>query len=186
MDPRHFQLLEQARAALPPGFKSELSGDTIVMMVSPSGIHQRNLALVMRQFERHAPDGYLPSGNSDLQSPAIGKSRNPDLTYLPADAMATTDNAIAAEEALIAVELVSPSNPENDWTGKVRDYPVMRIPLYLIIDAREATITLFSEPEGDRYHTRTDRKFGEQIHIPAPFAFDLDTSDLLQYHNAPT
>jgi hypothetical protein len=47
----------------------------------------------------------------------VGKSRNPDLTYLPADVLETTDNQVPAETAVIAVELVSPSNPENDWVG---------------------------------------------------------------------
>ncbi|MFF1789949.1 hypothetical protein ACFVX9_26225 [Kitasatospora sp. NPDC058243] len=91
MTPEHFELLEAARRSLPDGFKVELSGDTITMTVSPSGIHQRNLLVVRRQFDAHTPAGLLPSENTDLISPNVGKSRNPDLTYLPDDALATTD-----------------------------------------------------------------------------------------------
>ncbi|MFF1792433.1 Uma2 family endonuclease [Kitasatospora sp. NPDC058243] len=84
-----------------------------------------------------------------------------------------------AELAAIAVELVSPSNPENDWVGKVRDYPLMGIPLYLLVDAREKTVTLFSRPDGARYHRREDIAFGETMRVPAPFGFELVTGDLL-------
>ena len=181
MDPQHFALLEEARRGLPDGFKTEISGDTIVMMVSPSGIHQRNLLIVRRQFDAAAPPDLLPSENTDLVSPHVGKSRNPDLTYLPAEALETTDNQVPAEAAMIAVELVSPSNPENDWVGKVRDYPLMGIPLYLVIDARLKTVTLFSNPDGKKYHRREDIEFGETLRIPQPFDFELTTAALLPY-----
>ncbi|MGW7444424.1 Uma2 family endonuclease [Kitasatospora sp. NPDC054795] len=181
MAPEHFELLGEARRSLPDGFKVEISGDTITMTVSPSGIHQRNLLVVRRQFDAHTPAGMLPSENTDLVSPNAGKSRNPDLTYVPDEAPATTDNRVPAELAAIAVEPVSPSNPENDWVGKLRDYPLMAIPLYLLIDAREKTVTLFSRPDATRYHRREDVAFGETLHVPEPFGFDLVTGDLLPY-----
>ncbi len=169
------------RRGLPDGFKAELSGDSIVMLLSPSSIHQRNLLVVRRQFDAHAPADLLPSENTDLVSPHVGKSRNPDLTYLPEGVLETTDNQVPAETAAIAVELVSPSTPENDWVGKVRDYPLMGIPLYLLIDARLKTVTLFSRPAGSACHRREDIGFGEILHIPAPFDFELATSALIAY-----
>jgi Uma2 family endonuclease len=111
----------------------------------------------------------------------VGKSRNPDLTYLPAEVLETTDNQVPAEAAAIAIELLSPSNPENDWVGKVRDYPVTGIPLYLVVDARLKTVTLFSLPDSRKYHRREDAHFGETLRNPEPFGFDLDTATLLPY-----
>nr|WP_237555190.1 Uma2 family endonuclease [Streptomyces sp. SID4948] len=166
---------------MPDGFKAEISGDSIVMLVAPSGIHQRNLLVVRRQFDAHCPGDLLPSENTDLVSPGVGKSRNPDLTYLPAGVLETTDTQVPAEAAVIAVELVSPSNPENDWVGKVRDYPMMGIPMYLVVDARLKSVTLFSHPDGRKYHRREDADFGEILRIPDPFDFDLDTATLLTY-----
>ncbi|MFJ8041764.1 Uma2 family endonuclease [Kitasatospora sp. NPDC096147] len=88
---------------------------------------------------------------------------------------------MVTELALIAVEIVSPSSPENDWVGKLRDYPLMGIPLYLLVDATRKTVTLFREPEAGRYRMREDADFGEAVHVPAPFGFVLDTSVLLPY-----
>jgi len=179
MQPRHRELLARAREIADSSVKVEFSGDFVIMQAPPSAVHQRNLYLVARQFDAHLPEGYLPSQNTDLEAPAVGKLRNPDLTYLPEDAMNTTDSALPAELALIAVEVVSPSNPENDWEGKVRDYPLMAIPLYLLVDARQQTVTLLSEPENGRYRRREDAAFGEDIHIPQPFSFTLGTAGLL-------
>ncbi|MDT0453634.1 Uma2 family endonuclease [Streptomyces hesseae] len=181
MNPEHFKLLEEARRALPDGFKTELSGDIIIMQASPSAIHQLNLSKIRKQFDEHVPAGYIDTGNTDLVSPQTAKVRNPDLTYLPEDAMTTTESSVPAELALIAVEIVSPSNPENDWVGKLRDYPQMGIPLYLVIDARQKTVTLFSEPTNNRYRMREDAEFGEPVHLPPPFSFTLNTSTLHPY-----
>ncbi|WP_116208978.1 Uma2 family endonuclease [Streptomyces olivoreticuli] len=181
MNPEHFELLEEARRVLPDGFKTELSGDIIVMQASPSALHQLNLSKIRKQFDGHAPAGYVDTGNTDLASPQTSAVRNPDLTYLPEEAMTTTESSVPAELALIAVEIVSPSNPENDWVGKLRDYPRMDIPLYLVVDARQKTVTLFSEPANDRYRMREDADFGEPVHIPAPFSFLLDTTGLKPY-----
>ncbi|MFG3223621.1 Uma2 family endonuclease [Kitasatospora sp. NPDC048194] len=178
---QHRDFIEELERIAPDGVRIEWSGDTLIMQASPSNIHQLNVAQVRRQFEQHAPDGYLPSERSEIVSPDVTKGREPDLTYLPLEALSQPGNKAPAEEALIAVEVVSPSNPGNDWMDKLRDYAVMRIPLYLIVDPRQQTVALFSEPDRDRYHTRSDRKFGDTITIPAPFGFGLDLSKLVPY-----
>lgn len=179
MNPRRVEFFEQARRAALENVKVELSGDTIVMRARPSALHQRNLAIIQRQFDAHCPEGHFPSGNSDLAAVQVGTVRNPDLTYLPDAAVDLPEHDIPASMALIAVEMVSPTNPENDWVGKLRDYPLMGIPLYLIVDARAKTVTLFSEAQNGRYRTREDADFGETVHIPPPFDFVLRTDSLL-------
>ncbi|MFE4971075.1 hypothetical protein ACFRAR_03020 [Kitasatospora sp. NPDC056651] len=57
----------------------------------------------------------------------------------------------------------------------------MGIPLYLLIDAREKSVTLFSRPDATWYHRREDITFGEAPHLPEPFDFDLVTDGLLPY-----
>ncbi|MFF7989784.1 Uma2 family endonuclease [Kitasatospora xanthocidica] len=179
---RHARLLAYAQSLTPPaGWKIEISGDEIIMMAGPSVIHQRNLLLVRRQFEAHEPADMMASENTDLASPNVGKLRNPDLTYVPLSVLDSGGNEVPAEQAAIAVEIVSPSNPENDLVGKVRDYPLMDIPLYLVIDPRTGAITLYSEPSPAGYHQQWNGKFGDLVPIPAPFDFELATDTLLRY-----
>lgn len=179
---RHAQLLAYARSLTPPsGWKIEVSGDEIIMMAGPPVIHQRNLLIVREQFDAHRPAALMPSENTDLASPNVGKLRNPDLTYIPVAVVELGGNDVPAELAAIAVEIVSPSNPENDLVGKVRDYPLMDIPLYLLIDPRDGTLTLHSEPDGGVYRRRWRGTFGDPVPVPAPFGFDLATDALLRY-----
>ncbi|WP_254802454.1 Uma2 family endonuclease [Kitasatospora sp. SUK 42] len=176
------RILSYARTLAPPsGWKVEVSGDTVVITATPSTLHQFNLLSLRRQFEAHRPADLMPSENTDLASPNVGKLRNPDLTYIPLSAVELGGNEVPAEQAAIAVEIVSPSNPENDLVGKVRDYPLMGIPLYLLIDPREGDITLYSEPSGSGYHQRWIGRFGDRVPIPAPFDFELATDALLRY-----
>ncbi|WP_380285317.1 Uma2 family endonuclease [Kitasatospora purpeofusca] len=178
---RHRDFIEELERIAPDGVRIEWSGDVLIMQASPPNVHQLNLALLRGQFERHAPDGCLPSERTRIVSPDVSKGREPDLTYLPVDVLSGPGNRVPAAEALIVVEIVSPSNPGNDWMDKLHDYAVMRIPLYLIVDPRDRTVTLFSEPDHDRYHTRSDRRFGDEIHIPEPFGFTLGLAALVAY-----
>lgn len=181
MQPHHLDLIEEARRIAPENVKVEFSGEVVIMQAAPSAVHQRNLDKIARQFAVSIPVDCFASQNTGLASPASGKSRTPDLTVLPEDAPEGPNNEVPAELALIAVEVVSPSNPENDWVGKVRDYPLMGVPLYLIIDPGKKTVTLFSELENGRYRQREDAEYGETVHIPAPFDFILETGSLLPY-----
>ncbi|GAA3015227.1 hypothetical protein GCM10020229_28040 [Kitasatospora albolonga] len=179
---RHAQLLKYARSLAPPaGWKTEVSGDAIIIAAGPSVIHQRNLLLVREQFDAHRPADLMPSENTDLASPNVGKLRNPDLTYIPVSVVELGGNDVPAELAAIAVEIVSPSNPENDLVGKVRDYPLMGIRVYLLIDPREGTVALYSEPGGGVYHRRWTGKFGDAVPVPEPFGFELGTAELIRY-----
>ncbi|MFJ8432527.1 Uma2 family endonuclease [Kitasatospora sp. NPDC094019] len=178
---QHRDFVAELERTAPDGVRIEWSGDNLVVQASPSNIHQLNLAQVRRQFERHEPEGYVPTERAVIVAPDGSVGRGPDLTYLPVAVLSEPGNRAPAAEALIAVEVVSPSNPGNDWMDKLHDYAVMRIPLYLIVDPREGTVTLFSEPDHDRYHTRSDRKFGDEIGIPEPFGFTLGLSALVPY-----
>ncbi|KJK55682.1 Uma2 family endonuclease [Saccharothrix sp. ST-888] len=179
---RHAQLLAYAQSLSPPsGWKVEVSGDEIIVMAGPSVIHQRNLLVVREQFDAHRPADLMPSENTDLASPNVGKLRNPDLAYIPIAVVEPGGNDVPAELAAIAVEIVSPSNPENDLVGKVRDYPLMDIPLYLLIDPRDGVITLYSDPASGAYHQQWNAGFGDTVPVPEPFAFDLATDNLVRY-----
>ncbi|MFP3991234.1 Uma2 family endonuclease [Streptomyces sp. E11-3] len=81
-------------------------------------------------------------------------------------------------EALSFVaELTSTSTRGVDWEDKVPVYGRAGVPVYLLVDMRDETATVFSEPSGKGYRSRTTAPFGAKLRIPAPFDCDLDTSE---------
>ncbi|MFF0017678.1 hypothetical protein [Streptomyces sp. NPDC005374] len=66
-------------------------------------------------------------------------------------------------------ELTAACSPDNDWVGKVRDYPLIGIPVYAIFDPRTGTGAVLTDihptPEGPRYATRKDFVYGEDVTI---------------------
>ncbi|NJP47092.1 hypothetical protein [Actinacidiphila epipremni] len=75
--------------------------------------------MVRRQFDAHSPSDLVPSENTDLVSLGVGKSRNADLTYLPAAVLETTDSRVPAETAAIAVELGTSSRGRAVEPGRL-------------------------------------------------------------------
>lgn len=188
---RAFAALAKVHAVLPPGWKSELSSTpagadarrTVVLLPPPVGLRQCNLLAVRRQLDAHAPANLRPSENTDLVALDAGLSRNPALVYLPETGLDLTSPQTPAHAAALVVEVTAPTPAEaaNDTDAKVRDYPRMGIPLYLLVDARKCSATLFSRPEAGAYRRREDVEFGRTLRIPAPFSFDLATDRLLPY-----
>ncbi|WP_445279475.1 hypothetical protein [Streptomyces sp. DSM 118148] len=47
------------------------------------------------------------------------------------------------------------------------------------VDRETGMVTLFSEPENEDYLRLVRRSFGDPLSLPEPFAFELDTTDLV-------
>lgn len=74
--------------------------------------------------------------------------------------------------------LTSPSGgacPKNHLVPDVTFGPIE----LLLVDRDTAQVALFSEPKQDDYREHCARPFGKPITLPEPFAFELDTTDLL-------
>ncbi|MFP3988244.1 Uma2 family endonuclease [Streptomyces sp. E11-3] len=48
--------------------------------------------------------------------------------------------------------------------------------IYLVVDMQAEEITAFWDPSPKGYRSQTTVAFGQPVHVPAPFDFDLDTS----------
>ncbi|WP_078911366.1 Uma2 family endonuclease [Streptomyces sp. NRRL WC-3742] len=83
--------------------------------------------------------------------------------------------AVLPHEVLLVVEIVSKSNPENEYEYKVHDYSAMGIPFYLLVDPRTGTGTVYSEPRDESQEKFT---FGDTVAV-GPWS--IDTSGLLTY-----
>ncbi|GAA0659155.1 hypothetical protein GCM10010193_07440 [Kitasatospora atroaurantiaca] len=163
---------------------TEISGDEIIMMMSPANLHElivyRLAKHLDRQLEQSTP-GLIAHGGADIEDPESGIKRRPDVMVFPESALESGE-AVHPRDVTAVVEVVSKSNPENDYEGKMRDYPTMGIPHYLIIDPRNGTGLVLSAPhttpEGRRYSTRRDFQFGETVQLGV---YDIETAEFPTY-----
>ncbi|MFF0097482.1 Uma2 family endonuclease [Streptomyces canus] len=152
-----------------PG-KFEITKEGIVHdMMSPGGPHEVTAAHISRRLEKVMPDELLAhNGTPDVEDEPEGIMRHPDVMVIAWTDL-NTEGSIDPHTLVAAIEVVSRSNPDNDWVGKVRDYPLIGIPIYAIFDPRTATGAVLTDihatPEGPRYATRKDFVYGEDVTI---------------------
>ncbi|MFE6333337.1 Uma2 family endonuclease [Streptomyces sp. NPDC057798] len=168
----------------PEGLRVELLEGEVVVTPVPDGDHEKYIRRIVRQVIKlsRTEMGFsgnkglrLASGEADLSDHVI-----PDVTFAPvdADAFGGTDSWMPCDGVAMVVEVTS-TRPRADRDAKRRCYARGGIPLYLLIDRDSSSITLFSDPEKDDYREHRTRPFGKPVTLPAPFAFDLETTEFL-------
>ena len=159
----------------------EISDGQIIMMMSPAGRHDLAALRIERQLQPQLPAGIVATTSGDIEEAELGQLRRPDVLVLPEAAM-DTDDAISPRALRLAVEIVSPSNPENDYTSKLHHYPRLGIPHYLIVDPRDGTCIHYwaiSDRDGTPvYDARVPYRFGDKIPIGD---WTIDTGELPRY-----
>ncbi|MCC3769725.1 Uma2 family endonuclease [Streptomyces sp. UNOC14_S4] len=165
----------------PLSARVEVGDGRIVLTASPGGRHGLAALRIGRQLRPQLPDGIVATTSGDIEEPGLGQLRRPDVLVLPEAAM-DTDDPISPRALLAAVEIVSPSNPENDYESKLRHYPQLGIPHYLIVDPRDGTCVhhwAIGAREGTPvYEARVPYVFGDKISIGE---WVIDTGELPRY-----
>ncbi|QNP72216.1 Uma2 family endonuclease [Streptomyces roseirectus] len=170
----------------PPGFAwPEISDGKIVMMLSPRPRHQLTAMRVRRQLDAQLSEGLAVFEATDTDDESLGTLRIPDLHVCTDEAM-ETDGPLDPREIALAIEIVSPSNPENDYREKSRDYPAMGIPHYLILDPRDGTWTYqwgIVRAEGrPGYDNRLHMPYGEPVTVVTELGtWKIETTELPRY-----
>ena len=156
----------------------------ILAMMCPSSRHEGTVRRICKQLDKqlattHPGYGCVPG--PDIEHPAIGRMRRPDAIVIPEDVLDIDTPAVDATVVLAVIEVISPSNPNNDYVEKLTEYPAMGIAHYLIVDPRKGTIEVHSEPRQDRY-TRVDHHiYGDKV----PFGpWTVETADFRRYGKA--
>lgn len=152
-----------------PG-KFEITKEGIVHdMMSQGGPHEVTAARVSRRLEKSLPDELLAhNGTPDVEDESEGIMRHPDVMVIAWTDL-DVEGSIDPRTVIAAIEVVSKSNLENDWVTKMRDYPLIGIPVYAIFDPRTGTGAVLTDihptPGGPRYATRKDFVYGEDVTI---------------------
>ncbi|WP_405020542.1 Uma2 family endonuclease [Kitasatospora sp. NBC_00070] len=163
---------------------TEISGSEILVLTGRINPHQLVARRLANQLDRqldHAATGLIAHGGADVEDPESGIKRRPDVMVFPENARESGE-AVHPRDVTGVVEVVSRSTPENDYEGRMRDYPTMGIPHYLIVDPRTGTGLVLSAPhstpEGRRYSTRREFRFGETVQLGP---YDIETSEFPTY-----
>ncbi|MER5530663.1 Uma2 family endonuclease [Streptomyces sp. NPDC002677] len=162
------ELVQSMDDSLPGKF--EITKEGIVHdMLSPGGPHEVTAAHISRRLERTMPDELLAhNGTPDVEDAPEGIMRHPDVMVIAWEDL-NVEGSIDPHTLIAAIEVVSRSNPENDWVTKMRDYPLIGIPVYAVFDPRTGTGAVLTDihptPEGPRYATRKDFVYGEDVTI---------------------
>ncbi|MDG5803086.1 Uma2 family endonuclease [Streptomyces ossamyceticus] len=165
-----------------PG-KFEITKEGIVHdMMAPIGPHELTVLRLRKRLEKAMPEEIVAhTGEPDVEGEAEGIMRRPDVMVI-AEADMEVEGTFDPLTIHAAVEVVSRSNPDNDWVTKMRDYPLLGIPVYAVFDPRSgegAVLTdIHSTPDGPRYATRKDFVYGEDVTIAD---WTISTENLPRY-----
>lgn len=153
-------------------------------MISPSKRSHGTVRRIRNQLDEQlltTHPGYICANGPEIEHPAIGRMRRPDAVVIPEDVLDEEGLAVDATRVLAVIEIVSPSNPDNDYGEKLTEYPAMGIAHYLIVDPRTGIIQVHSDLCKDRYQHKDPYIFGDDV----PFGpWTLETSSFRRYGKA--
>ncbi|WP_406515768.1 Uma2 family endonuclease [Streptomyces sp. NBC_00873] len=184
-DARLYQIMRDFVSSMDdtlPG-KFEITKEGIVHdMMSPARPHELTTLRVRKRLEKVLPEELVAhTGTPDVEDATEGIMRHPDVMVI-AEADMEGEGSFEPRTLIAAVEVVSRSNPDNDWVSKMRDYPLLDIPLYVIFDPRTGSGAVLSDihptPNGPRYAMRKDFLYGEDITIGE---WTISTENLPRY-----
>ncbi|GGZ11009.1 Uma2 family endonuclease [Streptomyces poonensis] len=168
----------------PDGVRAELIDGEIVVTPPPDGEHEDYIELILMQVYRRSRTDMQFAGNKGLKVDSGGAWPTdhviPDGTFAPRRLRLyrTANSWMPCDGVAMVVEVTS-TRPQADREAKRRCYARGVVPLYLLVDRKAASITLFSDPEKGDYREHRTVPFGKPIPLPEPFSFDLDTADFL-------
>ncbi|MEU3756370.1 Uma2 family endonuclease [Streptomyces olivoreticuli] len=177
---RHLRELRDHLGAA-TGRYGEISDGEIVMMMSPVPQHGLTAKRIVRQLDAQLPEPLAAFENTDTGDEHLGKLRVPDIVVVPEEVMNTT-SPLDPREITLAIEIVSRSNPDNDYVRKVADYAAMGIPHYLIVDPRSGTArhlwAVVAKEGRPVYDNQVSYTYGETVPIGS---LRIDTASLPLY-----
>lgn len=176
-DPAAGQMLDLHDAVKPPpGHRAEVIAGTLVIAPSPSARHQLVHAEVRAQLDRLLPTHLTVTSSVILDMRATTERYVPDVTAVEGTALDSDERLLDATQAQLVAEIVSPHKADHDRVTKVRGYAASAVPIYLLVDPLDRSVTLFHDPAGDKYQHVHRVPFGASIELPAPYNGKIDTS----------
>jgi Uma2 family endonuclease len=159
-------------ASLPEDLRYELI-DGRLILPSPTAMHQFFGVEVTLALRVNCPVGYVPIPDLSLKINYRNEPR-PDVVVIDRKHFRITP--VPVEDALLAVEIISPSSRLIDTNAKMKNYAAAGVPSYWIIDPSRAggiMLTEYALGDSGRYEfvSATDEVFTTEV--PYPVTIDL-------------
>ncbi|MEE1939360.1 Uma2 family endonuclease [Streptomyces sp. TRM 70361] len=162
----------------PEGCRAEIVDGVVAVAPPASDTHDLIVDEVRRSLCEVTPEGWAVRRRQAVSVPDRSGIYVPDLLVLPEPGPDGAGDLVPAERARLVVEVTSPSNARHDRGAKAVGCARAGVPLYLLVDPWAPggpTVLLYGEPREKAYRLLRGGRFGEEIHLPAPFDFAVDT-----------
>ncbi|MFD9909940.1 Uma2 family endonuclease [Streptomyces sp. NPDC059063] len=185
MSAEEFEQIARFTANQFEGIRLEFIGGRIWIKGVTDGNHGTIIMWLIRQCMQARPDLDLnPVQGLRTEAYRNGRAR-PDGVLAPTGHFEGHGDWADPSGVLMAVEVTSYDSDTHarDRVEKPVAYAEAEIPVYLLIDRDNGTVTVFSEPDNERSRYRNIHTigFGEQLVLPPPVGITLDTDILKRY-----
>lgn len=174
---------EEIENSAPETVRLEFINGKIEVKPVPDGNHDEIIAWLQRVCMQHRPDLWLYAERGlKVETYRKGRAR-PDGTLALHERFAGDAEWSEPDGVLMTVEVTSHDRgtDRRDRREKRDGYAAAGIPVHLLIDRDEGTITVYGEPEGGKYRNRASSSFGAVVALPDLVGFALETEKLKEF-----
>ncbi|MFJ4816299.1 Uma2 family endonuclease [Streptomyces sp. NPDC088801] len=174
---------EELERRAPETVRLEYVNGKLEVKAMPDGNHRSIFMWLLRQCMQHRPDlDLVPESGVKAEAYRKGRART-DGTLVPVDHFRGDGEWSDPGGSLMAVAITSRDRDTNqrDRIDKPLGYAEAEIPVYLLIDRDNHTLTVFSEPKDGRYQQISPHPWGDTVELPAPVNITLNTEKLKDY-----
>jgi len=166
---------------LPEGYRYEIFDGSLLVSPPPQLPHVRATTYLDRLLDRQAPAHLCATTAGPGVSIRGGASYLiPDVVVIRRSALDRPRGTLLPPDVLLAVEVLSPTNPGNDLVLKRHEYAVAGIPLYWIVDQQARTLTVLRlDDKSKQYVESAVVRPGVPWKTDDPFPLTLDPAEFV-------
>ncbi|MET9388064.1 Uma2 family endonuclease [Streptomyces sp. NPDC002928] len=182
-DPLSVEDFEELERRAPETVRLEYINGKLEVKAMPDGNHREIFMWLLRQCLLQRPDlNLVPESGVKAEAYRKGRART-DGTLAPVGRFKGDGEWSDPDGSLMAVEITSHDRDtdQRDRIDKPIGYAEADIPVYLLIDRDNTTLTVFSEPKDGRYQQTSSYPWGVTVDLPSPVGITLDTEKLKDY-----
>jgi Uma2 family endonuclease len=160
------------------GVRYELFDGSLLVSPAPAWRHSRATNLLRDLLAAQAPADLRLVQDAGVTVHGRRTYFIPDVCVVPASVYDKEIDLLDQDDVLLAIEVLSPSNPGNDLVLKRHYYAVGGIPQYWIVDPTQRILTVFTL-DGDSYVERAVVEPGQVWESTEPFPLRIAPEDFL-------